>query len=66
VIGPPFSCDRSGGDTMKLKYSFPFIKQIETGIRRLSEAIKEIMRKQNLRVVARSPAAGGTTKQSPI
>ncbi len=40
VIGRPFHCDRSGGNTMRLNYSFPSVEQIKKGIQRLSEAIK--------------------------
>jgi 2-aminoadipate transaminase len=43
VIGRPFHCDRSGGNTMRLNYSFPSAEQIETGIQRLSGAIKAVL-----------------------
>jgi 2-aminoadipate transaminase len=43
VIGRPFHCDHSGGNTLRLNYSFPSIDQIETGIKRLAEAIREIL-----------------------
>lgn len=43
VIGRPFHCDHSGGNTMRLNYSFPSVEQIETGIKHLSEAIKEVL-----------------------
>jgi 2-aminoadipate transaminase len=43
VIGRPFHCDLSGGNTMRLNYSFPSEEQIETGIKHLSEAIKEVL-----------------------
>lgn len=43
VIGRPFHCDRSGGNTMRLNYSFPSVEQIEKGIQRLSEAIKAVL-----------------------
>jgi 2-aminoadipate transaminase len=43
VIGRPFHCDRSGGNTMRLNYSFPSVEQIETGIQQLSEAIKAVL-----------------------
>lgn len=43
VIGRPFHCDNSGNHTMRLNYSFPTISQIETGIKRLSEAIKKVL-----------------------
>jgi 2-aminoadipate transaminase len=43
VIGRPFHCDRSGGNTMRLNYSFPSEEQIEMGIKRLAEAIKEVL-----------------------
>jgi 2-aminoadipate transaminase len=43
VIGRPFHCDRSGGNTMRLNYSFPSVEQIATGVKRLSEVIKAIL-----------------------
>ncbi len=43
VIGRPFHCDLSCGNTMRLNYSFPAVQQIETGIRQLSETIKEVL-----------------------
>jgi 2-aminoadipate transaminase len=43
VIGRPFHCDLSGGNTMRLNYSFPSIEQIQKGIRQLSETIKEVL-----------------------
>jgi 2-aminoadipate transaminase len=43
VIGRPFHCDHSGGNTLRLNYSFPSVEQIETGIKRLSEAIKDVL-----------------------
>ena len=43
VIGRPFHCDRSRGNTMRLSYSFPSIEQIEAGIKRLSGAIKAVL-----------------------
>jgi len=43
VIGRPFHCDRSGGNTMRLNYSFPSVEQIEKGISYLAEAIKSIL-----------------------
>ncbi|NIM97118.1 MAG: aminotransferase class I/II-fold pyridoxal phosphate-dependent enzyme, partial [candidate division Zixibacteria bacterium] len=43
VIGRPFHCDRSGGNTMRLNYSFPSVEQIEKGIQRLSGAIKAVL-----------------------
>jgi 2-aminoadipate transaminase len=43
VIGRPFHCDLSHGNTMRLNYSFPSVGQIETGIRQLSETIKEVL-----------------------
>jgi 2-aminoadipate transaminase len=43
VIGRPFHCDRSGGNTLRLNYSFPSVEQIEKGISYLAEAIKSIL-----------------------
>lgn len=41
VTGRPFHCDNSGSHTMRLNYSFPSVKQIETGIKQLADAIKQ-------------------------
>ena len=43
VIGRPFHCDNSGGNTMRLNYSFPTIEQIDQGVEQLAEAIKKKM-----------------------
>ncbi len=43
VIGRPFYCDNSGGNTMRLNYSFPSIEQIEQGVKQLAEAIKKFL-----------------------
>jgi 2-aminoadipate transaminase len=43
VIGRPFHCDRSGGNTMRLNYSFPSVEQIQMGIKYLAEAIKAVL-----------------------
>jgi 2-aminoadipate transaminase len=43
VVGRPFHCDLSRGNTMRLNYSFPSVGQIETGIRQLSETVKEVL-----------------------
>jgi 2-aminoadipate transaminase len=43
VIGRPFHCDNTGGNTMRLNYSFPSVDQIEEGVRELGEAIKEVL-----------------------
>jgi len=43
VTGRPFHCDNSGGNTMRLNYSFPTIEQIEQGVERLAEAVKKKM-----------------------
>lgn len=43
VTGRPFHCDNSGGNTLRLNYSFPSIEQIETGIKRLADAIHEVL-----------------------
>ncbi len=41
VIGRPFHCDNSGGNTLRLNYSFPSVAQIWEGIEQLAEAIKK-------------------------
>lgn len=43
VTGPPFHCDNSGGNTLRLNYSFPPIEQIEKGIKQLAGAIKTVL-----------------------
>jgi 2-aminoadipate transaminase len=43
VIGRPFHCDNSGGNTMRLNYSFPSVEQIEQGIQQLAKAIKKVL-----------------------
>jgi 2-aminoadipate transaminase len=43
VIGRPFHCDNSGGNTMRLNYSFPSIEQIEQGVKQLAETIKNAL-----------------------
>lgn len=43
VIGRPFHCDNSGGNTMRLNYSFPSIEQIEQGVKQLAETIKKAL-----------------------
>jgi 2-aminoadipate transaminase len=43
VIGRPFHCDHSGGNTLRLNYSFPSIDLIDTGIERLAQSIREIL-----------------------
>lgn len=43
VMGRPFHCDSSGGNTMRLNFSFPSIEQIEKGIKQLAEAIKAVL-----------------------
>jgi 2-aminoadipate transaminase len=43
VIGRPFHCDRSGGNTLRLNYSFPSIEKIDTGIESLAAAIKDVL-----------------------
>jgi 2-aminoadipate transaminase len=43
VIGRPFHCDHTGGNTMRLNYSFPSIEQIDTGIAHLADAIREVL-----------------------
>ncbi len=44
VTGKPFHCDGSGKNTLRLNYSFPTIEQINTGIFRLTETIKEFQK----------------------
>ena len=43
VVGRAFHCDNSGGNTMRLNYSFPSIEQIEKGIKQLADAIKKVL-----------------------
>jgi 2-aminoadipate transaminase len=43
VIGRPFHCDFSGGNTLRLNYSFPSVEQIKKGIEQLAEAIKKVL-----------------------
>jgi len=43
VIGRPFHCDNSGGNTLRLNYSFPSVEQIGEGIRQLADAIREVL-----------------------
>jgi 2-aminoadipate transaminase len=43
VIGRPFHCDNSGGNTLRLNYSFPSVEEIEKGIKQLADAIKEAL-----------------------
>jgi 2-aminoadipate transaminase len=43
VTGRPFHCDNSGGNTIRLNYSFPSIEQIRDGIKRLSKTISDIL-----------------------
>ena len=43
VIGRPFHCDHTGGNTLRLNYSFPSPEQIDTGIGRLADAIKAVL-----------------------
>jgi 2-aminoadipate transaminase len=45
VIGKVFHCDGSGTHTMRLNFSFPTEDQIDIGVRRLAEAINELMAK---------------------
>ncbi len=45
VIGKVFHCDGSGTHTMRLNFSFPTEDQIDIGVRRLAEAIGELMAK---------------------
>ncbi len=43
VTGRSFHCDNSGGNTMRLNYSFPSLGQIEKGIKQLANTIKDIL-----------------------
>ena len=43
VIGSAFHFDRSGKNTMRLNFSYPSEEQIDEGIRRLAEVIKEAL-----------------------
>ncbi|MDD2635091.1 MAG: PLP-dependent aminotransferase family protein [Bacteroidales bacterium] len=43
VIGKVFHCDGSGINTMRLNFSFPTHEQIEIGVKRLADAIKEML-----------------------
>lgn len=43
VIGRPFHCDNSGNNTLRLNYSFPDPEQIKDGIKRLADAIREVL-----------------------
>ena len=43
VIGRPFHCDNSGGNTMRLNYSFPSVEEIGKGIAQLAEAINAVL-----------------------
>ena len=43
VIGRPFHCDHTGGNTLRLNYSFPSGDQIETGIEHLADAIRQVL-----------------------
>ena len=43
VIGRPFHCDSSGGNTMRLNYSFPSLEQIDKGIQQLARTVKNVL-----------------------
>lgn len=43
VVGSAFHFDRSGKNTMRLNFSFPSEEQIEEGIRRLADLVKETL-----------------------
>lgn len=45
VIGHPFHCDNSGGNTLRLNFSFPTLEQIEAGVERLGNMIREVLHK---------------------
>jgi len=41
VIGSVFHCDGKGQNTMRLNFSYPTLEQIDIGISRLADTIKE-------------------------
>lgn len=41
VIGSAFHCDDSGHNTMRINFSYPSHEQIQEGVRRLAQAIKD-------------------------
>jgi 2-aminoadipate transaminase len=41
VVGSSFFCNNSGHDTMRINFSFSNKEEIETGVKRLSEVIRE-------------------------
>ena len=43
VIGSAFHCDGGGKNTMRLNFSYPTHEQINEGIRRLADVIKNEM-----------------------
>jgi 2-aminoadipate transaminase len=43
VMGHVFHCDGSGHNTMRLNFSFMSKEQNEEGIRRLADAIRQLM-----------------------
>lgn len=43
VIGRPFHCNNLGHNTLRLNYSFPSLDQIDEGIKRLGDTIKEVL-----------------------
>lgn len=45
VIGHPFHCDNSGGNTLRLNFSFPTLEQIEAGVERMGTMIREVLQK---------------------
>jgi 2-aminoadipate transaminase len=47
VTGTPFYCNSGGHNTMRINFSFSDKKDIESGVQRLSEAIKEELSRVN-------------------
>lgn len=43
IVGSAFHCDQSGKNTIRLNFSFPDEDQIDEGIKRLAEVIKEAL-----------------------
>ncbi len=48
VVGTAFHFDRSGSNTMRLNFSFPTEEQIDEGIKRLADLIKQELRQTSL------------------
>jgi len=48
VVGSAFYFDRSGHNTMRLNFSFPSEEEIQEGIKRLAELIKQELSQTSL------------------